>query len=146
MNTQADLVKNLENLEPTVRALADVGPDLSILLGYVPTFPFTQNFTDRAVRGDYFNVFAVAPTAAGPDHDPYPLDPNLISQGVPPDDRVTVGDNIFGPVEGTPSPPALPGPRNRLHQPRRRPGLQRSRQTRSIPTALVFSLRRSLAL
>ena len=39
---------------------------------------------------------------------PYPLDPNLLSQGVPPDDRVTVGDNIFGPVEGTPPPPGEP--------------------------------------
>lgn len=57
--TQADLVKNLQNLEPTIQALADVGPDLSTVLGYVPTFPFTQNFIDRAVRGDYFNVFAV---------------------------------------------------------------------------------------
>lgn len=36
---------------------------------------------------------------------PYPMDPNLISQGVPPDDRVTFGDNIFAPVEGTPPPP-----------------------------------------
>jgi phospholipid/cholesterol/gamma-HCH transport system substrate-binding protein len=59
-DTQADLVQNLRNLEPTIRALADVGPDLSIVLGYLPTFPFTQNFIDRAVRGDYFNVFAVA--------------------------------------------------------------------------------------
>lgn len=58
-DTQADLVKNLQNLEPTLRALADVGPDLGIVLGYVPTFPFTQNFLDRALRGDYFNVFAV---------------------------------------------------------------------------------------
>jgi virulence factor Mce-like protein len=44
---------------------------------------------------------------------PYPLDPNLIAQGVPPDDRVTVGDRIFGPVGGTPLPPGtppLPGP------------------------------------
>lgn len=57
--TQADLVKNLQNLEPTIQALADVGPDLSTVLGYLPTFPFTQNFIDRAVRGDYFNVFAV---------------------------------------------------------------------------------------
>lgn len=57
--TQADLVKNLQNLEPTIQALAEVGPDLSTVLGYVPTFPFTQNFIDRAVRGDYFNVFAV---------------------------------------------------------------------------------------
>ena len=51
--------KNLQNLEPTIRALADVGPDLGTVLGYLPTFPFTQNFIDRAMRGDYFNVFAV---------------------------------------------------------------------------------------
>jgi virulence factor Mce-like protein len=63
-DTQADLVKNLQNLEPTVRALADVGPDLSTILGYLPTFPFTQNFLDRAIRGDYFNVFAVADLTA----------------------------------------------------------------------------------
>ena len=36
---------------------------------------------------------------------PYPFDPNLTSQGVPQDDRVTLGDNIFGPTEGTPMPP-----------------------------------------
>jgi hypothetical protein len=36
---------------------------------------------------------------------PYPLDPNLLSQGVPPDDRVTADKRIFGPVEGTPLPP-----------------------------------------
>ena len=36
---------------------------------------------------------------------PYPIDPNLIAQGIPPDDRVTFGDNIFAPVEGTPLPP-----------------------------------------
>ena len=40
---------------------------------------------------------------------PYPIDPNLISQGVPPDDRVDFGDNIFGPVEGTPMPPGQEG-------------------------------------
>jgi hypothetical protein len=36
---------------------------------------------------------------------PYPLDPNLIAQGVPPDDRITANDRMFGPVEGTPLPP-----------------------------------------
>jgi phospholipid/cholesterol/gamma-HCH transport system substrate-binding protein len=36
---------------------------------------------------------------------PYPIDPNLIAQGVPPDDRVDFGDRIFAPVEGTPLPP-----------------------------------------
>ncbi len=41
---------------------------------------------------------------------PYPLDPNLVAQGVPPDDRVTAGDRIFGPVDGTPPPPGAPAP------------------------------------
>ncbi len=33
-----------------------------------------------------------------------PLDPNLLAQGIPPDDRVTADKRIFGPVEGTPLP------------------------------------------
>lgn len=37
---------------------------------------------------------------------PYPIDPNLIAQGVPPDDRITLDEQIFGPVEGTPPPVA----------------------------------------
>ncbi len=41
---------------------------------------------------------------------PYPLDPNLLSEGVPPDDRVTVGDRTFGPVDGTPIAPGAPEP------------------------------------
>jgi phospholipid/cholesterol/gamma-HCH transport system substrate-binding protein len=46
---------------------------------------------------------------------PYQLDPNLLAQGVPPDDRVTFGDNEYAPVEGTPMGPPpgsapLPGP------------------------------------
>jgi phospholipid/cholesterol/gamma-HCH transport system substrate-binding protein len=44
---------------------------------------------------------------------PYPFDPNLVAQGIPLDDRVTFGDQIFAPVEGTPMPPGLgtpPGP------------------------------------
>ena len=36
---------------------------------------------------------------------PSPLDPNLLAQGIPPDDRVTADRRIFGPVEGTPLPP-----------------------------------------
>jgi virulence factor Mce-like protein len=41
---------------------------------------------------------------------PYPLDPNLISQGIPPDDRTTVNNHIFGPVDGTPPPAGTPPP------------------------------------
>ncbi len=58
-DTKADLVKNLKSLEPTVRAIADVGPDLDAVLAYLPTFPYTQNVIDRAARGDYMNMFAV---------------------------------------------------------------------------------------
>lgn len=45
---------------------------------------------------------------------PYPIDPNLIAQGIPLDDRVTLNDHIYGPLEGTPLPPgpapAAPAP------------------------------------
>ncbi|CAM4182588.1 virulence factor Mce family protein [Mycobacterium basiliense] len=41
----------------------------------------------------------------------YPLDPNLIAQGIPPDDRVNWNrERIFGPVEGTPLPPGVGPP------------------------------------
>lgn len=35
---------------------------------------------------------------------PAPFDPNLVSQGVPIDDRVDPGSNLYGPPEGTPLP------------------------------------------
>lgn len=37
---------------------------------------------------------------------PYPLDPNLIAQGIPTDSRVDANDRTFGPPQGSP----LPGP------------------------------------
>nr|WP_156656321.1 MCE family protein [Mycobacterium sp. 852002-51152_SCH6134967] len=52
-----DLVRNLSNLDPTVKALADVG-QIGPVIAYLPTFPFSQNFVDRAIRGDYINIFA----------------------------------------------------------------------------------------
>jgi phospholipid/cholesterol/gamma-HCH transport system substrate-binding protein len=55
----------------------------------------------------------------------HPFDPNLVAQGIPPDDRAETGDNIFAPTEGTPgpgaappaSPPAPPAPLNPLPPP-----------------------------
>ncbi|ODR18236.1 MCE family protein [Mycolicibacterium porcinum] len=46
---------------------------------------------------------------------PHPFDPNLISQGIPPDWRVGQHDHIYGPREGTPAapdqqPPGVPLP------------------------------------
>lgn len=55
----ADLVTNLRNLEPTVKALADVGPDLARVVAYLPTAPFNQNIVDRGIRGDYMNLFII---------------------------------------------------------------------------------------
>lgn len=55
----ADLVKNLQNLEPTIGAFADVGPDLPATLAYAPAFPYTQNLIDRGVRGDYLNGYFI---------------------------------------------------------------------------------------
>lgn len=57
-DTQADLVTNLQNLQPLLRVLADVGPDLDFALSAALVYPYTQNFIDRAIRGDYLNLFA----------------------------------------------------------------------------------------
>ncbi|MGE5694086.1 MAG: MCE family protein [Candidatus Sericytochromatia bacterium] len=58
-DSKADLVKNLQNLEPTVRALADVGPDLATVIAYATHYPFSQGLIDRGMRGDYINLWAV---------------------------------------------------------------------------------------
>ena len=39
---------------------------------------------------------------------PNPFDPNLVAQGVPPDDRTSLNDNIYAPIEGTPLPGGSP--------------------------------------
>jgi virulence factor Mce-like protein len=58
-DTQADLVRNLQNLEPTIKALADIGPELDAALAQATVYPYGQSFIDRAVRGDYVNFYAM---------------------------------------------------------------------------------------
>ena len=58
-DTQADLVRNLRNLEPTLRSLADVGPKLDAALAYFTAFPYGQSFIDRGIRGDYLNQYII---------------------------------------------------------------------------------------
>jgi phospholipid/cholesterol/gamma-HCH transport system substrate-binding protein len=61
-----DLVKNLQNLGPTIKALADIGPDLDAAIAYAPTYPFPQGFIDRYIRGDYTNgTFIIDLTNSG---------------------------------------------------------------------------------
>ncbi|MCV7354144.1 MCE family protein [Mycolicibacterium fluoranthenivorans] len=54
-----DLVADLQHLEPTIRALADVGPEIDTALAFLPVMPFGQNLIDRGIKGDYMNLFAV---------------------------------------------------------------------------------------
>jgi ABC-type transporter Mla subunit MlaD len=58
-DTQADLVRNLTNLGPTIAALADVGPGLTRALAFATVFPYGQDLIDRGVKGDYMNLFTV---------------------------------------------------------------------------------------
>jgi phospholipid/cholesterol/gamma-HCH transport system substrate-binding protein len=58
-DSKADLVKNLQNLEPTFRALADIGPGIDDAVAYTTTFPFSQGIIDRGVHGDYMNLYAI---------------------------------------------------------------------------------------
>ena len=44
-------------LEPTLRSLADVGPELDKALSYFTAFG--QDTIDRAIRGDYLNQFVI---------------------------------------------------------------------------------------
>lgn len=57
--TRADLVRDLRNLEPTLRSLADVGPQLDTALSYFTAFPYGQSIIDRAIRGDYLNQYII---------------------------------------------------------------------------------------
>jgi virulence factor Mce-like protein len=58
-DSQADLVTNLRNLDPTIRALAEVGDGLDQALATATVFPLGQNVIDRGLRGDYMNLFTV---------------------------------------------------------------------------------------
>jgi hypothetical protein len=51
-----------------------------------------------------FEPLAMHPHVFGP----YPIDPNLISQGIPPDDRTTFQEHIYAPLDGTPMPSSAP--------------------------------------
>jgi phospholipid/cholesterol/gamma-HCH transport system substrate-binding protein len=57
---KGDLVDNLEQLEPTLRKLADSGNNLTDSISGILTPPFPTNSTyPTVIRGDYGNLFAV---------------------------------------------------------------------------------------
>lgn len=57
-DVKMDLVENLRHLEPTVRALADVGVDIDRALAAATAFPGNQYLFDHALKGDYLNLSA----------------------------------------------------------------------------------------
>jgi phospholipid/cholesterol/gamma-HCH transport system substrate-binding protein len=54
-----DLVTDLKNLEPALKALVDIGPDLSSALIWASAFPYGPGFADTITRGDYINLTAI---------------------------------------------------------------------------------------
>lgn len=58
-DTRDDLVHNLRNLEPTLKSLADVGPEIDKALAYFTAMPYGQATIDRAIRGDYLNQYII---------------------------------------------------------------------------------------
>lgn len=139
-DTQADLVRNLRNLEPTLRSLADVGPQLDKSLAYFTAFPYGQATIDRAIRGDYLNQYIIfdftvprlkktlflgtrwgqegaklVPAPGDPWYATYTYDPLNAPFSAPPAAVAGVGPEpadevVGGAPPGPPPPPAAPSP------------------------------------
>ncbi|WP_067693567.1 MCE family protein [Nocardia jejuensis] len=57
-DVQGDLVTDLEHLEPTLNALADVGTKIGSAVAFATTYPYGQYGIDHALKGDYVNLMA----------------------------------------------------------------------------------------
>jgi len=57
--TKENLVKELKDLAPVLRSLANAGPALTRSLSMLATFPFPNETLENWVRGDYGNLTAV---------------------------------------------------------------------------------------
>lgn len=53
-----DLVADLRNLDPALKSLADIGPDLFNALIFATAFPYGPPFADKITKGDYINLYA----------------------------------------------------------------------------------------
>lgn len=57
--TKADLVKELKDVGPVLKSLADTGPALTRSLSTLTTIPFPEENVSKIVRGDYLNLIAI---------------------------------------------------------------------------------------
>ncbi|QFG23669.1 MCE family protein [Actinomadura sp. WMMB 499] len=62
--SKADLIADLEALEPTLRKLSDAGTDLPNALEVLLTYPFTDAVLP-AIKGDYLNVYLTVTAEPG---------------------------------------------------------------------------------
>ena len=57
--TKESLVRELKDLGPVLKSLADAGPALTRSLGYLSTYPWPKETVANWIRGDYANLTAV---------------------------------------------------------------------------------------
>lgn len=57
--TKENLVKELQDLGPVLKSLADAGPALTRSMDLLSTLPFPKPTLDKWIRGDYANLTAV---------------------------------------------------------------------------------------
>ncbi|MGV0810201.1 virulence factor Mce family protein [Mycolicibacterium setense] len=57
--TKTALVRELTDIAPVLKSLADAGPALTRALGVLPTYPFPKETLTKWIRGDYANLTAV---------------------------------------------------------------------------------------
>lgn len=133
-----DLVKNLQGLEPALRSLADIGPELSQALIFATAFPYGPAFADKISKGDYINLLAtfdltyprlkrsillgtrwgdenakLIPAPGDPYYMNYAYDPIMVGVGPPPTEVSTTTQDASGaqpPGEFGPVLPMLPPP------------------------------------
>ncbi|HET7741581.1 MAG TPA: mammalian cell entry protein, partial [Mycobacterium sp.] len=57
--TKTALVRELTDLAPVLKSLADAGPALTRALSVLPTYPFPKETLTNWARGDYANLTAI---------------------------------------------------------------------------------------
>ena len=57
--SKESLIKNLQNIGPVLKSLADAGPALTRSLDFYSTFPFPKPTLSKWIRGDFANLTAV---------------------------------------------------------------------------------------
>ena len=102
-----DVMSNLQNLEPALRALGDAGRNLTRSMGIYATYPWPERNLDKWIRGDYANLSAVIDLTMGR------IDNSLL-QGTPVEGQLTALETALGRTKdrqpGLSAPNPLTGP------------------------------------